>query len=331
MRSSSTWRPAPTSGRTRRAVAPVLGLVLLVALLACSDDDDPGATTGPAAGADSTSGSAASGAPASGAPVTEPPTAGSPALTQPVAPAFDDTAEVGGSHLFTVDLTTGAATDAGRIGDEVGVLGVTFVPGDAATLHGLTDVPSLVTFSIDDPSTIESSVPITGVAAGSTLLALDATSDGTLLAISDASVLYSIDPATGAATAVGTGLSEPIDDPGFGFDADPATGLLRVGVATGHDVTIDATTGNLVDVGEGLRYAEGDAGAGSEPRIVALAFALDGSDRLYAVDAAAGALVTLDDPDDGALTTIGPLGVTLTDGASFDISSSGTAVLANPG
>ena len=36
-------------------------------------------------------------------------------------------------------------------------------------------------------------------------------------------------------------------------------------------------------------------------------------------------------PDRGVLTTLGPLDVTVTDGASFDIAASGEALLASPG
>ena len=44
-----------------------------------------------------------------------------------------------------------------------------------------------------------------------------------------------------------------------------------------------------------------------------------------------GAWPAQDPPDDGVLTTVGPLGVGVTDGASFDISAAGAALLASPG
>ncbi|MET0458914.1 MAG: DUF4394 domain-containing protein, partial [Ilumatobacteraceae bacterium] len=264
------------------------------------------------------------------------PTAPTVAPTEPVVPTLDDTVELGGSQLSTVDLATGTATPLGRIGgDDVGILGLAFVPGEASTVYGLTDAPELVTFDAEDPATLLTTVPIDGVAAGSTLLAIDVDlADGTLYALSDAAVLYTVDPASGTATAVGTGLGEPLADPGFGFDVDPTTALLRVEVATGEHLLVVAATGTVdADaesvIGQPIAYDPADAGAGTTPRVVALAFTANG--ELYAVDAATGSLVHQDPPDAGVLTTVGPLGVDLTDGASFDISPTGQALLAVPG
>ena len=63
-----------------------------------------------------------------------------------------------------------------------------------------------------------------------------------LLAISDAGALYVIDPPTGAASAIGDGIGA-LADPGVGFDVDPTTGSVRVVVATGEQVLLDAATG----------------------------------------------------------------------------------------
>ena len=62
---------------------------------------------------------------------------------------------------------------------------------------------------------------------------------------------------------------------------------------------------------------------------MALAFTANG--ELYGVDAATGNLVHQSPPDAGLLTTVGPLGIVLTDGASFDISPDGQALIAVPG
>ncbi len=49
------------------------------------------------------------------------------------------------------------------------------------------------------------------------------------------------------------------------------------------------------------------------------------------IDAATGSLARQAPADRGVLTTIGPLDVSVTDGASFDIATSGEALLASPG
>jgi uncharacterized surface protein with fasciclin (FAS1) repeats len=243
-------------------------------------------------------------------------------------PAEDDL--VSGTTLYSVDLTSGAATRIGPIGDELGVIGMAVAPGEGvSTVYGLTDQPELITFDAGDPATVASRVPVTGVAPGSSLLAIDIRSaNGQLVALSDASVLYTIDPASGAATAVGTGMTPAVQDPGFGFDVDPVADRIRVDVATGQNLSVDATTGSARADGD-LAYEAGDPNAAATPRVVAAAFASDGD--LFAVDVAAGVLARQTPADAGTLATIGPLGVNLTDGASFDIAASGEALLASPG
>ena len=234
-------------------------------------------------------------------------------LTPPV-----DEEAVGGTRLYTVDLATGAATAIGAIGRELGVLGLAIAPEGVSTVYGLTDAPELVTFDAADPSTLTATVPITGVAEGSTLLAIDVRpADGALVAVSDASVVYTIDPATGVATPGGDAIDPPIEDPGFGLDVNPEVDRLRLAVATGQNLRVDPTSG-AVDVDEPLAY-EGDGGG----RIVAVAYtnpvAGATETQLYAIDAASGSLVLVDAPNDGTMRPVGPLGISVTEGASFDI------------
>jgi uncharacterized surface protein with fasciclin (FAS1) repeats len=245
-------------------------------------------------------------------------------------PPPTDTDLVTGTMLYSVDLRDGTATRVGPIGDALGVIGMAVAPGGGTSMvYGLTDVPELVTFDAADPSTMAASVPITGVARGSSLLAIDVRpANGDIVALSDASVLYTIDATSGAATAVGTAINPPVRDPGFGFDVDPVADRIRIDVATGQNLSVDPTNGEATVHGD-LRYGRGDRNAGATPRVVAAAYSPRG--RLFAVDVASGTLARQDPADDGTLATIGPLGVELTDGASFDIASSGEALLASPG
>lgn len=240
-----------------------------------------------------------------------------------------ETDETGGTMLYSVDLRTGAATRIGRVGDQLGMIGMAIAPGDGvSTVYGLTDVPELVTFDGTAPARISSSVPVTGVAQGSSLLAIDVSPTGEIVALSDASVVYTIDPASGAATAVGAAFEPPLSDPGFGFDVDPDTDHIRIDVATGQNVTADPTTG-AATADDDLAYSGRDTNAGASPRVVAAAYTAAAD--LYVVDAATGSLARQAPADRGVLTTIGPLDVAVTDGASFDIAPSGEALLASPG
>jgi len=103
---------------------------------------------------------------------------------------------------------------------------------------------------------------------------------------------------------------------------------IRVDVATGQNLSLDPATGEATAGGQ-LAYARGDPNAAATPRVVAAAYTPDGD--LFAVDVATGVLARQTPANAGTLTTIGPLGVTLTDGASFDIAGSGEALLASPG
>ena len=237
--------------------------------------------------------------------------------------------ETGGTMLYSVDLRTGAATQVGRVGGRVGMIGMAIAPGDGVSrVYGLTDVPELITFDGTDPRRIDSSVPITGIEQGSSLLAIDARPNGDLVAVSDASVVYRIDPASGAATPVGAAFEPPLSDPGFGFDVDPDTDQIRITVATGQNMTADPTTG-AATVHDDVAFPGTDANAGTTPRVVAAAYTAAAD--LYVIDAATGSLARQAPADRGVLTTIGPLDVSVTDGASFDIAASGEALLASPG
>jgi len=245
---------------------------------------------------------------------------------------------VAGSQLYSVDLATGATTSLGAIGSGLGVIGLAFAPADTSgVVYGLTDTPELITFETADPATV-TAVPIIGVAEGSTLVAIDGrAADGSVLAVSDASVLYALDPTTGTATAIGDGINPPVTDPGVGMDIDPATDRVRLSVATGENLRVDPTTGT-VEVDPATEQPVVDANfflpeTASRPRVVALAGVAgpDGATLLYGIDSLAATLVSVDSPNEGLLRTVGPLGITVTDGASFDIASNDDALLVVPG
>ncbi len=233
-----------------------------------------------------------------------------------------DTEAIGGSRLYRVEPSTGAATPVGAFGEELGVLDV--VALDDTTLLGLTDSAELITFSPDAPDAPTARVTITGV-EGATLLDLDQTADGDLLAVSDLNRAYRLDPATGAATPMAVALDPGVDD--LGVAVDTATdGTVRLLVATGTDLTIDPAADAVVATGPSPAFADGDPNAGTPARIVAAA-TVDGD--LLVVDATTGVLARL--LDDGTLATLGPLDVVLTDGAGLDATPAGALYLTVPG
>ena len=51
----------------------------------------------------------------------------------------------------------------------------------------------------------------------------------------------------------------------------------------------------------------------------------------FGIDSVAGTLVKIESFEPGVVRTMGPLGISVTDGASFDIGPDGTALLVVPG
>lgn len=241
-------------------------------------------------------------------------------IDQLISAAPVDTNNVGGSRLFTVDLSTGAATDVGAFPGETGVLDV--VAGDGPWL-ALTDAGELATFAGGDPNAVAPPVAISGLEM-STVLAVDRRDDGSLVGITDGSQIVIIDPLSGVAEPVAP-LDPGVDDLGVGLDVD-AEGTARFVVATGLAAVVDLVTGAIIETSAPPAFEAADPNEASPARVVAIA---SFGGVVYAVEAVTGTLTRLG--GDGTLATIGPLGVTLTDGAGLDIADDGTALLTVPG
>ena len=256
--------------------------------------------------------------------------AGAPASGEPVAD---------GTTLYAVDLHTGAASAIGAVPQQL--VGVAIAP-DLGNVYGLTDAGELATFSTDDLTAV-TTAPITGVADGDALVGLDVRpADRSLVALSGTGVVYTVDPASGAATAVATALDPALEAAAFGFDFNPTVDRIRVDVSTGQNLRLNPDTGTIgtnPDTGaptvDGkLAYVVGDPNAGTAPKVVGAAYtnSVAGATRtqLFVVDAAAGTLAIQNPPNDGILTTVGSLGVDLPDATAFDIAANGDALLAVP-
>ena len=294
--------PGLTAMRRR---LPLAAVALVALVTACSGDDDDTTATTVTATAASPATTATRPAATTTAPVST-----VPPLTTPVS-VIEDTAALGASTLSTVDLTTGAAGVPRTVGGEVGVLGIAV--DDTGLVTAVTDAPALLQLDPADLAAPAAEMPVD--AGGSTLLALARRTDGALFAIADTGAVVQLDPRTGTTVTV---AEIALDDPGVGLDVT-ADGRLDVVVATGARLLVDVGSGEVLD----LPALTGDE---APPRIVALAH--DARQR-YGVDADTDELVTI--ADDGTVTTIGPLALDVTEGASLDVAPDGTALLANPG
>lgn len=210
-----------------------------------------------------------------------------------------------------------------------------------ATLLALTTANKLVRVSNSAPSTVINSVSITGLGENEQLLGIDyRPANGNLVGMSSESRLYLIDPATGAATRIGTAQFDPkLAGTAYGFDFNPLPDRIRVVSDTGQDLRLNPVDGAVAGVDGTLFYANGDRNFFSKPRIVgagytnSVAGAL--STTLYVIDAGLGILAIQGSigggpvsPNSGQLATIGALGVNFTDNVGFDIDPAGPAYAA---
>lgn len=210
----------------------------------------------------------------------------------------------------------------------------------------------LIRFNAGQPSRILSTVALTGLQPSETVLGIDfRIAKGQLYALGSSGRLYRIDAATGSATAVGTQPISSLAGNEFGVDFNPTVDRVRVVSDSGLNMRLHPDTGAQVDgnptldgvqTDGPLAYAAGDVNAGKTPSVTAAAYTYNKTnDKIttnYAIDAAAGALVTQGtlegatpavSPNTGQLRTVGALGAGSFRSAAFDIADlSGVAYAA---
>src|ERR1700690_1681616 len=108
---------------------------------------------------------------------------------------------------------------------------------NAELVYGVSDqLDQLVSFNSASPGTLLSAVSITGMQSGEQMRGIDWIS-GTLYGLGDQSHLYTINPATGAATQVGAAFSPVLNGIDFGFNA--GTSQLYVSSDLGQNLTLN--------------------------------------------------------------------------------------------
>ncbi|MEI8343180.1 MAG: DUF4394 domain-containing protein, partial [Verrucomicrobiota bacterium] len=188
-------------------------------------------------------------------------------------------------------------------------------------------------FKSDLPGTPLSFSYLSGVADGDTLRAL-AVQPGTgkLFAVGTAGIVYTLNPFTGAATAVGPAFSPVLSGDTLALAFDRFTGLLRLVNPAGQNLLINPATGAVVSSDTSPVFVFGDANAGTTPQLAGADYALiGGTQTLYGIDAVKDVLVRIGSaggsplaPATGQLTTIGALGFNTGTRAAFHIQPEAT-------
>ena len=194
----------------------------------------------------------------------------------------------------------------------------------ADSLYGVTATNRLVSFNSDSAANVRHSVPIGGLAAGEKVVGIDVRpATDQLYALGSTSRVYLVNPKTGATRAVGSApFTPPLAGQSFGFDFNPVVDRIRIVSDAEQNLRFNPNDGAAVtDVP--LQYAAGDAGAGSDPRVVASGYtnSVPGATatQLFGIDSARNTLVLQNPPNNGTLNTVGALGVDVADVGGLDI------------
>ncbi len=189
----------------------------------------------------------------------------------------------------------------------------------AGSIIGLVNGKSIVTI---DPQTrkVIAKADIRGAAM---IIGFDVRpADGMLYGVTSDGAIVTIDAKTGQAM-MKSRLSEMLK-PGVTatVDFNPVADRMRLMGSDGTSLRVNVDDGKATVDGS-HKYKDGDPNAGKTPRVVAGAYinSFKGTQAtaLYDIDAATGALVTQNPPNDGILNTVGPLGITLSGPVAFNI------------
>lgn len=225
-------------------------------------------------------------------------------------------------NLYTVNLNTGSATLIGMIGSGVAVKDIAVVidrsvpPLSGQLIYGLTRTNrNLFSFDSNNPQLIRSIMAVTGIDPDYVLAGMDFRPATRQLygmaykASSQEYKLYTIDPATAAATVVNaTPGTLPLGSGHIGFDFNPVVDRIRVVSTNGANYRLNPTDGSIAGTDITLTYAAGDVNNGKTPRVGTVAYTNSypaaPTTILFAIDDTLGALLNINPPNNGTLNTL---------------------------
>jgi hypothetical protein len=209
-------------------------------------------------------------------------------------------------------------------------------PGAGVTsgdTFGITSTGRLVTFDRADAA-LDTAIAVTGLQAGETLVGLDVRAGGSpageVYALSSAGRLYTVNTTSGAATLKSTLAADAADatDPftalsgtEFGVDFNPVGDRLRIVSDTGQNLRVDVDSGATIT--DAPLTSGGSARAGINGAAYTNAFADACRTALYYIDSTTDQLLTTTDPNGGAVTVVGALGVDATAAGDLEIATAG--------
>src|SRR6185369_1125264 len=248
------------------------------------------------------------------------------------------------TNLYTINLTTGAATMNGALtglqANET-IRGLAMAPPSTPPANALgqmvatTASNKLISFTTAAPQKLCTTTAITGLAAGENVLGIDTRpADGAVYALGSAGNLYTLNTSTGAATMksklapIAGDAFTALSGVEFGVDFNPVPDRLRVVSDTGQNLRINVDTGAVT-----TDVALNPAGSTVVAAAYTNAIAGAGFTTLYVLDAANDRLqiqgAPSGNPNLGDLQTVGALGIgDVQSVAAFDIAGANNMALA---
>jgi hypothetical protein len=237
------------------------------------------------------------------------------------------TALLGASALALVACDSGTSAP---------VDGSTDAETDAATstptFFAVDAMNRIVRFAPATPDATQS-VTITGLQPAETIVSLDVRpANNQLYALGSTSRLYVLDGTTGVATPVGSQFSMVLSGLYFGLDVNPVADRLRIVNIAQQNIRVEPDTGLVAMVDTMLTFATGDPNQGTAPHIVECAYTNStqgaSTTTLFAIDSSLDVLTLVAPPNNGAVTTVGGLGLDVENEVGFDIVTTGASNVA---
>jgi uncharacterized repeat protein (TIGR01451 family) len=231
----------------------------------------------------------------------------------------------------TIVITLTNPTGSAGVANGTGQIGIIDDDGPQEEAIAIRGGNTLLRFTTDAPSILESSIGVSGLVVGDTIAGADfRPADGQLYAIGSGGRLYTINLTSGAATFVAGLAADPTDftspytslsGTAFGVDFNPVPDRIRVVSDSGQNLRINPANG-LVTTDDNLNGATSSVQAAAYTNNFAGATLT----TLYVIDSGSDQLYIQNPPNNGTETVVGILGqVDATGDVGFDISPSGTA------
>ena len=200
-------------------------------------------------------------------------------------------------------------------------LAVLTTSASAERIFAVDSKAILVSFDSESPNALTSMSVIRGLRPGESIVGIDfRPANRKLYAFSSTGRIYTLDTATGLATAVGGGpVTGNLTGSRFCFNFNPTVDRIRITTNTGQNLRAHPDTGALVAFDGNLNYLDG-----ATPNVIACAYTNSvvgaTSTTLYAFELSRRSLVIQNPPNDGNLTGYLNIAGDFSDLTAFDIS-----------